>query len=76
MESKINFIYQSISDTQSTIRAIDAKIGFLMVIIFIPFVSIKEITTFYKSLSPESAIVTVVMWVIAAIWGKHRVHSV
>lgn len=70
MESKINFIYQSISDTQSTIRAIDAKIGFLMVIIFIPFVSIKEITTFYKSLAPESTFIVAIMWIIAAIWAS------
>lgn len=70
MERKINFIYQAISDTQSTIRAIDAKIGFLMVIIFIPFVSIKEITAFYKILAPESLIVAIAMWVIAVIWAS------
>jgi len=70
MESKINFVYQAISDTQSTIRAIDAKIGFLMVIIFIPIAGIREIATLYKLLAPESVTIATLMWAIAAIWAS------
>ncbi|MOA26463.1 hypothetical protein D3C78_1472590 [compost metagenome] len=41
-----------------------------MVIIFIPTVSIKEITTFYKTLAPESLIIATIMWMIAVIWAS------
>lgn len=42
-EKKIEFLYQSINDTQATIRAIDVKIGFLFVVIFLPLAAIDSI---------------------------------
>ena len=35
-KEKIEFLYQSINDTQATIRAIDIKIGFLFIVAFTP----------------------------------------
>lgn len=43
-EKKIEFLYQSINDTQATIRAIDIKIGFLFVVIFLPLAAIDGIS--------------------------------
>lgn len=52
-EKKIEFLYQSINDTQATIRAIDVKIGFLFVVIFLPLAAIENISkaliTLWKS---------------------------
>jgi len=43
-ERKIEFLYQSINDTQATIRALDVKIGFLFVVIFLPLAAIEGIS--------------------------------
>lgn len=69
MDGKTNFIYQAISDCQATIRAIDAKIGFLMVIIFIPLAGVKEIMSLYKSLNPICLYIAPAMWLIALTWA-------
>lgn len=69
MESKINFCYQAITDIQATIRATDAKIGFLMVVIFLPVAGIKEITSIYTTTASHSQCLTVLMWLIAATWA-------
>ena len=43
LDRKEFFIYQSIVDTQATIRAMDVKIGFLFIIIFMPLAGIEKI---------------------------------
>lgn len=43
MHDKINFISLSITDIQSTIRAVDTKIGILIVFICIPLASISKV---------------------------------
>lgn len=43
MNDKINFISLSITDTQSTIRAVDTKIGILIVFICIPLTNISKV---------------------------------
>ncbi|MFL9593893.1 hypothetical protein ACKC5O_18040 [Aeromonas schubertii] len=43
-EKKIEFLYQSISDTQATIRATDVKIGFLFVVIFLPLTAVDSLS--------------------------------
>ncbi|HCD1132057.1 TPA: hypothetical protein JD648_RS04580 [Morganella morganii] len=43
-EKKVEFLYQSINDTQATIRAIDVKVGFLFVVIFLPLAAIDGIS--------------------------------
>ncbi|MCZ4061102.1 hypothetical protein O3W44_21410 [Pantoea sp. LMR881] len=49
-DKTIEFLYESINDTQATIRAIDVKIGFLFVIVFLPLAAISEITAGAKQL--------------------------
>lgn len=68
MESKSTFCYQAITDIQTTIRAIDTKIGFLIVIIFIPIAGIKEIVTVYSSIASSSQCLSIIMWLIACAW--------
>ena len=69
MERKVNFCYQAITDIQATIRAIDAKIGFLMVVIFIPIAAIKEILSIYSSIAAHSQCLMLLMWLIATVWA-------
>lgn len=67
-EKQIEFLYQSISDTQATIRAIDVKIGFLFVIIFLPLTAIEGICKAIVQLwaSPQHfgfiLIITAILW--------------
>lgn len=42
-QKKIEFMYQAINDTQGTIRAIDIKLGFLFVVIFMPLSAVTSI---------------------------------
>lgn len=50
-DKKIEFLYQSISDTQNTIRAIDMKLGFLFVVVFMPVVSIPDVYEVYQKIN-------------------------
>lgn len=43
MKGRIEFLYHAIDDTQSTIRAIDIKIGFLFVVIVLPMTKLSSI---------------------------------
>lgn len=47
---KREFLYQSISDIQGIIRAIDTKFGFLLIILLFPITHIGEISRSIKSL--------------------------
>lgn len=70
---KINFLYQSIADTQATIRALDVKTGFLFVVTFIPLAELKEILEVCKALNEASSwylaliIPVVLLWLSAVI---------
>ena len=52
--SNIEFLYQSISDAQATIRGTDVKIGFLFVVAFIPILAFKEIFSVFSVISDSS----------------------
>ena len=43
LKGRIEFLYHAIDDTQSTIRAIDIKIGFLFVVIVLPMTKLSSI---------------------------------
>ncbi len=43
MDEKINFIKSSISDIQATIRAIDTKIGFALLIVLFPLTNLGKV---------------------------------
>ncbi|MCE9685632.1 hypothetical protein LZP73_05300 [Shewanella sp. AS16] len=49
-DKKIEFLYQSISDTQNTIRAIDVKLGFLFIAVFLPVVAIPKVYEVYQQI--------------------------
>jgi hypothetical protein len=42
-DQQLHFLYTSISDMQSTIRAVDTKVGFLLVLLIIPINSVGKI---------------------------------
>lgn len=73
-DQTINFLYQSITDIQATIRAIDVKLGFVFALIFSPLVGIPEIVKIYKFVFSDSdfcllKIITVcagILWLISA----------
>ncbi|MFA6285999.1 MAG: hypothetical protein WC661_01345 [Opitutaceae bacterium] len=47
---KREFLYQSITDIRTTIRAIDAKVGYILVILFIPFTKLGVISSTLSTL--------------------------
>src|SRR5271157_127785 len=42
-EEAVSFLYQSVSDIQSTIRAIDTKLGIVLIILTLPFANMGKI---------------------------------
>lgn len=62
----LNFYYSSIMDIQDTIRAIDYKLGFLLVILIFPFSNLSKIfnTLIYLINSLHNLIVLVVAYFI------------
>lgn len=70
-EKQIEFLYQSINDTQATIRATDVKIGFLFVVIFLPLTAVGGLSKAVLQLwaSPYyfgiMSIVTVILWLFS-----------
>lgn len=65
---KINFLYQSISDTQATIRALDVKIGFLFIVIFIPFVELNDIFNIYMEIKNKSNCYSIITSLTIIFW--------
>lgn len=52
-DRKIQFLYASITDSQSIVRAIDTKIGFLSAVLLIPLTKIGKISNYLISLYPH-----------------------
>ncbi|MCD6670315.1 hypothetical protein LT068_14670 [Vibrio cholerae] len=67
-DKQIEFLYQSISDTQSTIRAIDVKLGFLFVVVFLPVVAIPKIHEVYQQIK-IAFIYNLLSYSLLIIWG-------
>lgn len=49
-DRRLEYLYASLSDLQSTIRAIDTKISYLLVVLFIPLTKLSTIYTTLKAL--------------------------
>ena len=70
---KKEYLYQSIADSQATIRAIDVKIGFIFVIIFLPLAAIDNViskTVIMWNSSPYyimAIIITAILWLLSVI---------
>ncbi|EPE9487820.1 TPA: hypothetical protein MH583_26645 [Klebsiella pneumoniae] len=67
-EKKIEFLYQSINDTQATIRATDVKIGFLFVVIFLPLTSVEGLSKAVAKLWDSPYHLGLVSVITALLW--------
>lgn len=67
-EKQIEFLYQSINDTQATIRATDVKIGFLFVVIFLPLTSVEGLSKAVAKLWTSPYHLGVVSVITALLW--------
>lgn len=68
MEDKINFLYQSLNDTQATIKAIDVKIGFLFVIAFMPITVLQTLNSTVMEIWSSSSIYKLCLISICGTW--------
>lgn len=71
-EESIKLLHQSIQDTQSTIRAIDVKSGFIFLVIAQPLWNLKSIACFFHPFVPFSfswwvGIFTALIWTLSLI---------
>jgi len=66
---KIEFLYKSIEDTQSTIRAVDIKVGFMFVVIFLPITAMSNILTVGNGLITISHCYWWIITLITVLWG-------
>lgn len=62
------FLYQSIVDMQATIRAIDVKIGFLFVIIFLPLSVLDKLLLAGLSLFKGNYLYLYPMLILIVVW--------
>lgn len=71
------FLYSSIGDMQSTIRAIDTKISMILVVIFLPLTKITEILSWFKTgYSTLSPTISIVIALFAVLWFLSFVCSI
>jgi len=81
--TKINFIYASITDTQGTIRALDTKTNYLLIILSIPFLKLGSIFSkchsicelnfrYHEWITKPIIILFVVFWILS-ILASYRV---
>jgi hypothetical protein len=68
-EEIANYLYQSIADTQGTIRAIDIKIGFLLLIVFTPLVAFDKIDPYLRMVFGEGRAQQLLIFVAILFWG-------
>lgn len=54
-DRKLEYLYASLSDIQSTIRAIDTKVSYLLVILFIPLTKLRSIYITLRGLLTHDA---------------------
>lgn len=66
--SKIEFLYQSLSDTQAIIRATDVKLGFLFAIILLSITVFGDIYSVTLNIVNESKLMIAGLGLIAILW--------
>lgn len=64
----IEFLYQSLSDTQAIIRATDVKLGFLFAIVLLPITVFSGVYEIAMSLASESKIMAVGLGLVLTLW--------
>ena len=67
MDKKIEFIYDSIHDIQSTIRAVDTKVATLLIVISIPIANIGEIADYLENFLSKRC--DVFGWTLVAVFA-------
>jgi len=68
-EHQVQYLYSSLSDIQSTIRAVDTKVSYLLVILFIPLTKLNAIYTHIKALLlHESKGISIISGVLAFLF--------
>tara|TARA_R110001583_G_scaffold194704_3_gene366318 strand:- start:1366 stop:1935 length:570 start_codon:yes stop_codon:yes gene_type:complete len=65
---KIEFLYQSLSDTQAIIRATDVKLGFLFAIVLLPITVFGDIYAVALNIANDSKLMMVGLGLIAILW--------
>lgn len=65
---KIEFLYQSLSDTQAIIRATDVKLGFLFAIVLLPITVFSDVYEIAINLASESKLMMVGLGLILTLW--------
>ena len=76
MESKIDFIKSSITDVQSTIRAIDAKIIALLFMTIIPITQIKVIYFSFSMIEQKTSFWSILILIILIVsWASSLTFS-
>lgn len=68
-KEKIEFLYQSINDTQATIRAIDIKIGFLFIVAFTPLSLSDNLISIACQLWNRNCFYNVLIFLIMTSWS-------
>ncbi len=68
MENQRDFILSAIQDAQSTIRAIDIKMGFLFVVIFYPVLSLQKVMESVQKLVKGNDIYLITSILILLLW--------
>lgn len=67
-DEKMVFLYEAVKDTQSTIRALDVKAGFIFVVIVQPLLNVKHVSEFYNSSVLSGGIIFKVMCLITVLF--------
>ncbi|WP_236166320.1 hypothetical protein [Pseudomonas juntendi] len=68
MSDRFTFLTQAINDIQSTIRAIDVKIGFLFVLVFLPSTQAKELKAYVQASSKAMGWEYTLLLIIMVAW--------
>lgn len=68
MKSKIDFLYQSIADTQNTIRAFDLKSSFLLLVLFVPVGIISQLYEDLVSVFQANAFGRFAVYLMLILW--------
>lgn len=70
IEDKLQFLYASLADIQSTIRAIDSKVSYLLVLLFLPMTKLGAIYCRIHALLTHGVLwISVVVGVLAVIFS-------
>jgi hypothetical protein len=70
--NQIDFLYQSITDAQNTIRAIDTKLGFILILILLPISATPKIYDVYGTIKLLAiynllSFLILILWILAVI---------